>query len=107
MGQGLVAAVVGLLLNSEPLDPPYQAVAQPLLVEDGPLAVVAILASAISLVGLLVAAGSLVVRFRRARESSACSWWMALAAALVGLAAAVILVTWATFGARRSRCGNG
>ena len=107
---GLVAAgaVVGLLLNSQPLDPPYQAVAQPLLVEDGPLAVVARLASAISLVGLLVAAASLVVRFRRARGVERLQLrWMALAAALVGLAAAVILVTWTTFGNAASRCGNG
>jgi hypothetical protein len=95
----VAAAVAGVLLNTQPLDPPYQAVARPLLVQDGPLATVAWLGSVISLLGLLVAAGSLVVRFRRARGVERLQLrWVALAAAVAGLAIAVILVTWATFG---------
>jgi hypothetical protein len=95
----VAAAVAGVLLNSRPLDPPYAAVARPLLVEDGPLATVALLATVISLLGVLVAAGSLVVRFRRARGVERLQLrWVAVAAAGAGLGAAVILVSWATIG---------
>jgi hypothetical protein len=95
----VAAAAVGVLVNNQPMDPPYAAVARPLVVQDGPLAIVARLGSVISLVGLLVAAGSLVVRFRRARGVERLQLrWVALAAAVAGLAIAVILVTWATLG---------
>jgi hypothetical protein len=95
----VTAAVVGVLVNTQPMDPPYAAVARPLLVQDGPLAVVAWLSSVLSLLGLLVAAGSLVVRFRRAHGVERLQLrWVALAAAMAGLAIAVILVTWATIG---------
>jgi hypothetical protein len=58
--------------QAAPLDPPYQAVEPgPVLVRDGPLAAVAGAgvggALVLVLLSLLVAAGSLVVRFRRAR----------------------------------------
>ena len=95
----VAAAVVGVLTSTQPLDPPYAAVPRPLVVQDGPLATVAWLASVISLLGLLVAAGSLVVRFRRARGIERLQLrWVALAAAGAGLAIAVILVTWAMIG---------
>jgi hypothetical protein len=95
----VAAAVVGVLTSTQPLDPPYAAVPRPLVVQDGPLATVAWLASVISLFGLLVAAGSLVVRFRRARGIERLQLrWVALAAAGAGLAIAVILVTWAMIG---------
>jgi hypothetical protein len=95
----VAAAVVGMLVNTQPMDPPYTAVARPLLVQDGPLEVVAWLGSIISLLGLLVAAGSLVVRFRSARGVERLQLrWVALAAAVAGLAIAVILVSWATIG---------
>jgi hypothetical protein len=69
------------------------------MIDDGPLATVAWLGSVISLLGLLVAAGSLVVRFRRARGVERLQLrWVALAAAVAGLAIAVILVSWATMG---------
>jgi hypothetical protein len=95
----VAATVVGLLVSTQPMDPPYTAVARPLVVQDGPLAMMARLASVISLLGLLVAAGSLVVRFRRARGVERLQLrWVALAAAVAGLAIAVILVTWAMMG---------
>jgi hypothetical protein len=95
----VAAAVVGVLTSTQPLDPPYAAVPRPLVVQDGPLATAAWLASVISLLGLLVAAGSLVVRFRRARGIERLQLrWVALAAAGAGLAIAVILVTWAMIG---------
>ena len=95
----VAAAVAGVVLNTEPLDQPYQAVAIPLLVPDGPLAAVARLTTIVSLLGLLVAAGSLVFRFRRARAVERLQRrWVALVAAVAGLAVAIILVTWATIG---------
>jgi hypothetical protein len=95
----VAAAAVTVTVRSQPLDPPYQAVAVPLLVERGPLVAVARSGTVITLAGLLVAAGSLVVRGRRARGVERLQLrWMSAAAALVGLATAVILVSWAAFG---------
>jgi hypothetical protein len=95
----VTAAVVGVVVNTQPMDPPYAAVPRPLLVQSGPLEIVAWLGSVISLLGLLVAAGSLVVRFRRARGVERLQLrWVALAAAVAGLAIAFILATWATIG---------
>ena len=98
-GLVVAAAVATAVLHTQPLDPPYQAVAVHFLVQDGPLAAVATLGTVITLLGLLVAAGSLVVRFRRARGIERLQLrWVSMAAALAGLAVAVILVTWATIG---------
>jgi hypothetical protein len=95
----VAGALAALLLNTGPMDPPYQAVAVPLLVESGPLAALSLLGSVIVLVQLLVAAGSLVLRFRRARGVERLQLrWMTMAAALAGLAAAVSLVSWAAVG---------
>jgi hypothetical protein len=95
----VVAAALGATLHTRPLDPPYEAVAIPLLVEDGPMAAVAGLAVMVSLVALLVAAGSLVARFRRARGVERLQLrWVAAAAAMAGLLVAVILVSWLTVG---------
>jgi hypothetical protein len=94
----VAAAVASVTLRTQPLDPPYEAVAIP-LVPDGPLAAVARLGQILTLVGLLVAAGSLVMRFRRARGVERLQLrWVSAAAALAGLAVAFILVTWATIG---------
>ncbi len=94
-----VASVLSVTLHANPLDPPYEAVAVPLLFESGPLAAMARLGDIIVLVGLLVAAGSLVLRFRRAQLRERLQLrWVTAAAALAALAAAVILVTWATIG---------
>ena len=95
----VVASLLSVTLHANPLDPPYEAVAVPLLFESGPLAAVARLGDVIVLVGVLVAAGSLVLRFRRARGIERLQLrWVTAAAALAALAAAVILVTWATIG---------
>jgi hypothetical protein len=95
----VAGALAGVVLNTGPMDPPYQAVEVPLLVEGGPLAALALLGSVIVLVQLLVAAGSLVLRFRRARGVERLQLrWMTMAAALAGLAAAVSLVSWAALG---------
>jgi hypothetical protein len=98
---GLVAAatVVAVAVHTEPLDPPYQSVAVPLRFGHGPLAGVARLADVISLLGLLAAAGSVVLRFRRARGVERQQLrWVTVAAALAGLAAAVSLASWAMVG---------
>jgi hypothetical protein len=95
----VVGTVAAVLLDTGPMDPPYQAVVAPLLVEDGPLATVAWLGTILALVQLLVAAGSLALRFRRARGVERLQLrWVTLAAALAGLAAAVTLVSWAAVG---------
>jgi hypothetical protein len=96
----VAAAVVMMVLHGSPLDPPYQSVdLGPLLVEDGPLAPLIQVGILITLLGLLVAAGSLVLRFRRARGIERLQLrWMTAAAAMAGLAVAVILVSWVTMG---------
>jgi hypothetical protein len=95
----VIASVVSVTLHTNPLDPPYEAVDVPLLFQSGPLAAVARLGDTIVLVGLLVAAGSLVLRFRRAQLRERLQLrWVTAAAALAALAAAVILVTWAVMG---------
>jgi hypothetical protein len=74
-------------------------VAIPLLIDRGPLAALAVLADIVTLVALLVAAGSLVGRFRRARGVERLQLrWVTAAAALAGLLVASILVSWATAG---------
>jgi hypothetical protein len=74
-----------------PFDPPYQAVANPLAVPAlaGPLGVVNAVTWLVTGLSIPVAAGSLVVRFRRARGLERQQLrWLALAAAL---AAATVL----------------
>jgi hypothetical protein len=94
----VASTVLGVLLNSPPLDPPFQSVEIP-LVPGGPLVLVSLAATVITLLGLLVAAGSLVLRYRRARGTERLQLrWMTLAAAMAGLAVAIILVSWATIG---------
>jgi hypothetical protein len=101
----VAAAVVGLIFRTAPLDPPYQAVDPgPILVGDGPLAAVAragvVGAFVVVLLSLLVAAGSLVVRFRRARGTERQQLrWVSAAAAMAALAVAFTLVSWAMLGA--------
>jgi hypothetical protein len=95
----VIAAAVGATTHTHPLDPPYQAVAVPLLLTSRPLAVVAGLADIVSLVALLVAAGSLVGRFRHARGIERLQLrWVTAAAAMAGLLVAFILVSWLTAG---------
>jgi hypothetical protein len=99
-----VAAVVAVTVRTAPLDPPYQGVDPgPVLVTDGPLApaarAVTVAAIVVVLVSLLVAACSLVVRFRRARGVERQQLrWVSAAAAMAGLAVAFTLVSWAVLG---------
>ncbi len=96
--RGTVAAPVGLLLVGTlaggPLDPRYQALGGPfdLRGRGGLLLVANQLALAVTTLGVVVAAGSLVGRFRRARGTERLQLrWVALAAVLVVLAGVVVL----------------
>jgi hypothetical protein len=96
--RGMVAVPVVLLvvvtLAPGPLDPRYQAVGGPFDFRGlGRVVLVADqVALAVTTLGLAVAAGSLVVRFRRARGVERLQLrWVALAAALVSLAGVVVL----------------
>jgi len=89
-GAAVVALVSAMLL---PLDPPYQAVPNPLVVPAlaGLLRPVGGVAWILTALGPPVAAGSLLLRFRRARGVERQQLrWLALAAAL---AATVVVVT--------------
>jgi hypothetical protein len=99
--------LVARALVPRPLYPPFQSVPNPFGVHVlvGPLRVAWAAAAIVSGLGLLVAAASLVVRFRRARGTERQQLrWVALAAALSGMVAVVglagqvlgndALVTW-------------
>jgi hypothetical protein len=109
----VAAAVVARTFRTAPLDPPYRVVEPgPVLVRDGPLAAVGrvgvVGAFVVVLLSLLVAAGSLVVRFRRARGVERQQLrWVSVAAAMAALAAALTPVSWAMLGRRPRRCGAG
>jgi hypothetical protein len=96
--RAMVAAPVVLLvvvtLAPGPLDPRYQAVGGPFDFRglSGVVLVANQVALAVTLLAVVVAAGSLVVRFRRARGTERQQLrWVALAAALMVLTAAVVL----------------
>jgi hypothetical protein len=96
--RGMVVAPVVLLvvvtLAPDPLDPRYQAVGGPFDFRglSGVVAVANQVALAVTILAVVVAAGSMVVRFRRARGTERQQlWWVALAAALVVLAGVVVL----------------
>jgi hypothetical protein len=93
-GAALLALVTSLLL---PFDPPYQATPNPLAASamTGLLRLVNAVAWAVTGLGLLVAAGSLLLRFRKARgvERQQLRWLVlaaALAAALLALTALAV-----------------
>jgi hypothetical protein len=97
--RGWVVTNVGWALawvfGSQPLDPPFQAFHSPLAIPAlaGPLLAIQNVTSLAFTVGLLVAAGSLVVRFRRARGVERQQVrWVAFAAALVPLVTLVGIV---------------
>jgi hypothetical protein len=96
--RGMVAAPVVLLLvvtlAPGPLDPRYQAVGGPFDFRglSGVVLVANQVALAVTLLAVVVAAGSLVVRFHRARGVERLQLrWVAAAAALVSLAGVVVL----------------
>jgi hypothetical protein len=89
-------AVAGLswLLGPGVLDPPYPPLASPLAVHAlaGPIKVANAVAMIVTIVAVVVAAGSLVLRYRRARGTERQQLrWVALAAALAPLAPLVVV----------------
>jgi hypothetical protein len=91
-----VVFLLGSVVEPAPLRPEYPAVANPLAAPaawTGPLRAVTGVALVTSVVGVPVAAWSLVVRFRRARGVERLQLrWLALAAALAPLAVLVAVV---------------
>jgi hypothetical protein len=91
-----VALLVAVAVARGSLDPRYQAEGNPLDFRgfDGALLVVNQLALGVTLLALMVAAGSLVLRFRRARGVERQQLrWVAWAATLVALAAVAALAS--------------
>jgi hypothetical protein len=93
-----VAAAAPLLALAStallPFSPPYQSVPNPLVVPTlaGPLQIVAVVTWAATGLTVLVAAGSLVVRFRRAHGLERQQLrWLAHGAALTGVAVLVLV----------------
>ena len=97
----VIAAVVTAALRPEALEAPFASVDNPLAVHSSPLEVVATLGDIITLLAVVVAGASLVVRFRRARGTERQQLrWVAWAAALAVVAVALILLSWAMLGAQ-------
>jgi hypothetical protein len=94
-GAAPVVFVLGVTLTSKPLDPQYQSVDNPLAVHalgDAPMTANQA-ALGITVLAVLVAGGSLVVRFRRAGAVERQQLrWVALAAAMASLAALTVPV---------------
>jgi hypothetical protein len=94
-----LVVVLAVTLLPQPLGPEYQSVATPLGLRalEAPLLAATGVALALTVLGVLVAAASLVVRFRRARGTERLQLrWVALAAAVVSLAAALVLAAMLT-----------
>jgi hypothetical protein len=90
-----VVFVVAVTLEPQPLEPEYRSVTNPLGLQalQLPIAITDVVASGISVAGVVVGALSLVVRFRRARGLERQQLrWVSLAAVLVSLAILVVLV---------------
>ena len=89
-----VVFVVAMLALPEPLDPRYEGVENPLALHalGGALQIVNQLALAVTVVAVVGAAGSLLVRFRRARGVERQQLrWVAFAATVTGVLAVVVL----------------
>ena len=94
-----VVVVVAVTLLPHPLGPEYQSVTNPLGLGalESLLQATTGLALALTVLGVGVAAASLLVRFRRARGTERRQLgWVALAAAVVALAAALVLAAMLT-----------
>jgi hypothetical protein len=92
----VVAPLVAATLESGTLEAPFTSVAPPITLHAFPLQVIGFLGSIITNLAVLVAAASLVTRFRRARGVERQQLrWVAFAAALAAVAVTVILVGWA------------
>jgi hypothetical protein len=93
-----VISLLAITLTSRPSDQPYQGTENPLDLsgQSGALLVIYRGAFAVTNLAVVVAAGSLVVRFRRARGTERQQLrWVALAAALASLAAVLVLAAFA------------
>jgi hypothetical protein len=93
-GAGPAVAGLSWLFGPGVLDPPYPPLASPLAVHAlaGPIKVASAVAMIVTIVVVVVAAGSLVLRFRRARGTERQQLrWVALAAALAPLAPLVVV----------------
>jgi hypothetical protein len=109
-----VVVVVAVTLLPQPLGPEYQSVANPLGLGalEAPLQAATGVALALTVLGVLVTAASLVGRFRHARGTERQQLrWVALAAAVVSLAAALVLAAMVTetpalFGWGLGLCGT-
>ncbi len=94
-----VVVLLAVTLLPQPLGPEYQSIANPLGLGalEAPLQAAIGMALALTVLGVLVAAASLVVRFRRARGAERQQLrWVAFAAAVVSLAAALVLAAMLT-----------
>ena len=93
-----LAYMLAEALQRAPMDPPFQTVVSPMALPatvplEGVLAVVDWVAALVTQVAVLVAAGSLVLRFRRARGVERLQLrWVTLAAVLAGVAAVGVAV---------------
>jgi hypothetical protein len=91
------AAALAAALRPGTLDTPFESVPNPIAVGAVPLQVAAYLAAVVNILAVPVAGVSLVARFRRARGVERQQLrWVALAAALSAMAAAVVLLGMAT-----------
>jgi hypothetical protein len=89
-----VVFLLAVTLEPEPLDPAYRSVTNPIGLQalQLPIALTDVLASGITVAGVVVGALSLVVRFRRARGVERQQLrWVALAAVLASLTILVVL----------------
>ena len=94
-----VVVLLAVTLLPRPLGPEYQSVANPLGLGalETPLQAAIGMALGLTILGMLVAAASLVVRFRRARAIERQQLgWVAFGAAAVSLAAALVLAAMLT-----------
>jgi hypothetical protein len=94
-----VVVLLAVTLLPHPLGPEYQSVVNPLGLGalEAPLQAAIGMALAVTVLGVLVAAASLAVRFRHARATERQQLrWVALAAAVVALAAALVLAAMLT-----------
>ena len=94
-----VVVLLAVTLLPQPLGPEYRSLANPLGLGalEAPLQAATGMALGLTVLGVLVAAASLVVRFHRARGAERQQLrWVAFAAAVVSLAAALVLAAMLT-----------
>jgi hypothetical protein len=91
-----IAPAVVVVLRPDHMDAPFAAVENPFALHSAPAEVLTIAGGVITNMAVVVAAASLVLRFRHAQGVERLQLrWVAFAAGLSALAILVILVTWA------------